>query len=66
MESRGKKVGHAMLIVAYDNDFKDGMGAVKVQNSFGTGWGDKGFVWMSYHTFEAISQGQGFYVHDDV
>ncbi|HEV7579953.1 MAG TPA: C1 family peptidase [Mycobacterium sp.] len=54
MENQGKKVGHVMLIVAYDNDF------------FGTGWGDEGFVWMSYRTFEAISQGQGFYVPDDV
>jgi hypothetical protein len=66
MENRGKKVGHVMLIVAYDNNFKDGTGAVKVQNSFGTGWGDKGFVWMSYRTFEAMSQGQGFFVPDDV
>lgn len=66
MEKRGKKVGHVMLIVAYDNNFKDGTGAVKVQNSFGTRWGDKGFVSMSYRTFEAMSQGQGFYVPDDI
>jgi C1A family cysteine protease len=55
----GKKVGHVMLIVAYDDAFRDNAGAVKVQNSFGTDWGEKGFVWIAYHTVEAMAQGQG-------
>ena len=37
---------HAMVIVAY-NDLKAG-GAVKVMNSWGTGWGENGFAWITY------------------
>lgn len=36
--------GHAMLIVGFDDTKK----AFKVQNSWGTGWGDKGYIWVSY------------------
>lgn len=38
--------GHAMCIVGYD-DNKFG-GAFRVMNSWGTGWGDKGFCWIKY------------------
>ncbi|MEW6268092.1 MAG: C1 family peptidase, partial [Thermodesulfobacteriota bacterium] len=41
---------HGVAIVGYD----DGRGALKIQNSFGTGWGEHGYMWMSYATFEAI------------
>ena len=36
--------GHAMVIVGYNN----AKNAFKVQNSWGTSWGNKGFFWMSY------------------
>jgi len=36
--------GHAMLIVGFDDTKK----AFKVQNSWGTRWGDKGYIWVSY------------------
>lgn len=41
---------HAMTIVGYD-DAKDG-GAFRVLNSWGTGWGDGGFIWMRYNDFK--------------
>lgn len=41
---------HGVAIVGYD----DGLGAIKIQNSFGPGWGEQGYMWMSYATFEAI------------
>ena len=42
---------HAMTIVGYDNN-KDG-GAFRILNSWGTAWGDKGFIWMRYSDFKA-------------
>lgn len=45
---------HAMTIVGYD-DNKDG-GAFRILNSWGTAWGDKGFIWMRYSDFKASGQ----------
>ncbi len=46
---------HAMTVVGYDDNIKVkdlnghiSYGAFKVANSWGTNWGDKGFVWFSY------------------
>ena len=36
--------GHAMLVCGYDDEKK----ALKLANSWGTGWGEKGYGWMSY------------------
>jgi len=41
--------GHAVCIVAYDNA-KYG-GAFQVMNSWGTRWGNKGFIWIRYADF---------------
>jgi hypothetical protein len=41
--------GHAMCVVGYD-DTKYG-GAFEVMNSWGTGYGEKGFVWIKYKDF---------------
>ena len=35
---------HSVLIVGWD----DAKGAWKIENSWGTGWGDKGFGWVAY------------------
>jgi hypothetical protein len=43
----GKGTGHAMLAVGYD----DKRGAFKVLNSYGKGWGDKGYGWIAYNIF---------------
>ncbi|MBS1718007.1 MAG: C1 family peptidase [Armatimonadetes bacterium] len=42
---------HQMLLVGYD----DAKGAWKVMNSWGTAWGEAGFMWMSYSTFQSTA-----------
>ena len=45
--------GHAMVIMGYD----DTKQAYKVQNSWGTGWGDNGYTWLGYeHAKSAINE----------
>lgn len=39
--------GHAMCIIGYDEVLE----AFEVMNSWGTSWGDKGFVWVPYDVF---------------
>lgn len=41
---------HGVAVVGYDDE----LGALRIQNSFGTTWGESGYMWMSYATFEAI------------
>jgi hypothetical protein len=50
--------GHAMLIVGYD-DYRNG-GSFEVMNSWGTRFGDEGYVWITYkdmrkYCFEAYA-----------
>lgn len=59
--SNGKPVGHCMLIIGYDNSVGTS-GAFLIQNSWGTNWGAKGWVWMAYDTFTALAQGTGVYI----
>jgi hypothetical protein len=47
--------GHAMAVVGYD----DARQAFRIQNSWGTGWGDLGYMWMGYAVFEQITRGTG-------
>ena len=44
--------GHAMCVVGYD-DSKNG-GAFEVQNSWGTGWGNGGYIWIRYRDFASF------------
>jgi Papain family cysteine protease len=60
--SNGGKLGHVMLIVAYNDAYTPTTGAVRVQNSFGPAWGQDGFVWIAYDALEAMAQGQAVYV----
>lgn len=42
--------GHNLCIVGYDDNktTHDGKGAFRCVNSWGTGWGNKGYWWLSY------------------
>jgi len=42
--------GHAVTIVGYDDNKStpDGNGALLMVNSWGTGWGDHGYWWLTY------------------
>jgi len=42
---------HAVLAVGYDDD----LGAIKIMNSWGTGWGDGGFGFIDYDVWESIN-----------
>ncbi len=42
--------GHAMCIIGYD----DSKRALHLVNSWGTSWGDEGFLWMDYDLFETL------------
>jgi len=41
--------GHAMTVISYD-DHRYG-GAFELQNSWGTDWGDGGYIWVKYQDF---------------
>jgi Papain family cysteine protease len=68
MNKRTKKpTGHCMMIIGYDDAFPsvDGpVGAVYIQNSFGSSWGANGYVWMAYTTFQKLAEGSAFYIPD--
>jgi parallel beta-helix repeat protein len=48
--------GHIVTICGYDDDkaTADGLGAFRMVNSWGTGWGEAGYWWMTY---EALVDG---------
>jgi fibronectin type 3 domain-containing protein len=52
---------HGMILTGYD----DRRGAVKLMNSWGTGWGEGGYAWMSYETFRETAF-EAFTVEDQV
>jgi hypothetical protein len=52
---------HAMCVIGYD-DYKDG-GSFQIMNSWGSTWGDKGFVWVRYDDFaKYVDQAYEVYV----
>ena len=59
---------HAVTIIGYDDNrvTSDGTGAFKLVNSWGTGWGQSGFFWMSYTAVmnPVISGREGYYTTD--
>lgn len=57
-----RPVGHCMLIIGYNDII--GTGAFYIQNSFGTDWGNEGYIWIQYDTFTELAQGKAFYVKE--
>ncbi len=59
---------HAVTIVGYDDNRStdDGKGALKMVNSWGTGWGHSGYWWMSYVAAMShkLSYQAGYYLDD--
>ncbi len=66
----GSEGGHMMTIVGYDDTLwvdVNGNGRVdsgekgcfKVANSWGSGWGNRGFVWVAYDAFNTTSRVAG-------
>jgi hypothetical protein len=49
----GEYSGHAMCVVGYD-DTKYG-GAFEIQNSWGTKWGNGGYIWITYDVFNQFA-----------
>jgi hypothetical protein len=53
-ESRvGTYMGHAMCVIGYDDDKYDG--AFEIMNSWGTDWGNNGFIWVKYSDLAAFT-----------
>ncbi|ESQ76182.1 C1 family peptidase [Asticcacaulis sp. AC402] len=51
------KGGHAMVIVGYDDDkvaANGERGAFRLMNSWGQGWGDRGYAWVSYEALTTL------------
>ncbi len=46
----GQHAYHAMTLCGYD-DSKGNNGAFRVVNTWGTGWGDDGYIWVDYNFF---------------
>ena len=47
---QGQHAYHAMTLCGYD-DNKGNNGAFKVVNTWGTGWGNGGYIWVDYNFF---------------
>jgi hypothetical protein len=65
--SRG---GHAVTILGYDDNHMthDGPGAFRLVNSWGAGWGQSGYFWMSYAAVMDwdLSGREGYYTTDKI
>jgi C1A family cysteine protease len=41
-------VNHAILLVGWDDSLASGYGAWRLKNSWGTGWGESGLMWIKF------------------
>ena len=75
----GTSGGHAMTIVGYNDDIwvdingdglvtPDEKGALRIANSWGTGWGEAGFCWLAYQAIRTRNPGhtsEGIFWYDE-
>jgi len=75
----GSSGGHAMTIVGYNDDLwvdlngdglvtADEKGALRIANSWGTGWGEAGFCWLAYQalrTRNSAATSEGIFWYDE-
>jgi len=56
VEYSSSTINHAQCIVGFDDSITDDgdVGAFRVVNSWGDGWGDSGFYWLTYETLKEI------------
>ncbi len=57
LNAGGQHSGHALVIVGYDDNMRAAngdVGAFRIQNSWGLGWGDHGYMWISYTALTAL------------
>jgi Papain family cysteine protease len=54
-ESSGIRGGHQVCLVGVDVDRK----AVRVRNSWGTGWGEGGYAWLGWSAYNTLLHQQG-------
>ena len=50
ISGRGNNIDHDVILVGWD-DTKGRHGAWIMRNSWGTGWGDRGYAWIEYGSF---------------
>jgi len=51
------RIGHAMLVVGYDNDDR----TLLIRNSWGENWGDGGYFRMPYDIMDAYGRDDGYW-----
>jgi hypothetical protein len=63
-EYNGHNQNHANTIVGYDDSITDDgeQGAFRVVNSWGSGWGDHGYYWLTYDALKKMSNGPGLFL----
>ncbi len=66
-ETGNNRGGHGVCVIGYDDNKEthDGKGAFKLVNSWGTGWGDNGFWWMSYEAVKNDDLSQKWVIYLD-
>ncbi len=62
--------GHCVTLCGFDDNLvtSDGIGAFRVANSWGSGWGDGGYFWMSYEAMQSsvTCWGTAYYCTDRI
>ncbi|MGD9962745.1 MAG: PKD domain-containing protein, partial [Thermoplasmata archaeon] len=58
-------LNHAQTIVGYDDSVSDDgdSGAFRVVNSWGAGWGDSGYYWLTYSALEELGEQNTLYLN---